>query len=344
MRGDAVSSYVVDQPVAVAAATAASATGPLLAMRGLRHTFGERVVLDGISFSVGRGELFGLLGPNGCGKSTTLRVLTGLLVPDAGEVVLAGEVTAGGSRLLRSRMGVVFQSPSLDGRLTARENLTLSAALYGLRGAAAARKVDEVLDAAELRSRADDAVGEFSGGMKRRLELSRALMHDPDLLVMDEPTTGLDESAFRKTWERILELRDRRGLTVLFSTHRAEEAQLCDRVAIVDGGRVIAEGEPEVLRQRVSGDILTLEADALDGLASEIAEHFALSPQIVEGRLVIERERGHELIPRLVEALPPGRITSLSMHRPTLADVFVKLTGRSLGDEGPQPDGDEEED
>lgn len=318
----------------------------LLGVSGLRHAYGERTVLDGLSFGVARGELFGLLGPNGCGKSTTLRVLTGLLVPDAGSLTFGGEPTQGGSRRLRAGMGVVFQSPSLDPKLTARENLRLSAALYGIRGAEAARKVEAVLETAELLPRGDDTVSEYSGGMKRRLELSRALMHDPDLLVMDEPTTGLDESAFRRTWEHILELRRTRGLTVLFSTHRAEEAQLCDRVAIVDGGRIIAEGEPEVLRQRVAGDVLTLDvattvasggsaAVSPETLVSDIARRFEVSPRLVDGRIVIEASRGHELIPRLVEALPAGAITSLSMHRPTLADVFVQLTGRKLGDEKP---------
>lgn len=317
-------------------APAGGGIGPvLLRVDALRHAFGDRTVLDGISFEVGRGELFGLLGPNGCGKSTTLRALTGLLVPDAGSLALAGEVTEGGSRLLRARMGVVFQSPSLDARLTARENLRLSAALYGIRGAEADRKVDEVLEAAELSNRGNDAVREYSGGMKRRLELSRALMHDPDLLVMDEPTTGLDESAFRKTWDRILHLRETRGLTVLFSTHRAEEAQLCDRVAIVDEGRVIAEGVPEALRQRVSGDVLTLDTATPESLLAEIKERFDVQPSLVDGRIVIEASRGHELIPRLVETLPAGSITALSMHRPTLADVFVQLTGRKLGDEKP---------
>jgi ABC-2 type transport system ATP-binding protein len=312
--------------------------GARLEVRELRHRFGERVVLDGLSFTVEPGEIFGLLGPNGSGKSTTLRVLTGLLVPDAGQLLLDGAPVQPGGRALRQRMGVVFQSPSLDPRLTARENLMLSATLYGITGAEAARRCDALLQMASLMERADDPVVDFSGGMKRRLELGRALLHDPALLVMDEPTTGLDERSFRQNWERIERLREQRGLTVLLTSHRADEAERCDRVAVVDGGRVIAQDTPEALRRRVSGDVITLEAHDPEPLAQELSQRFELEARVVDGRVVLEREEGHALIPRLVESVPAGRIESLSMHRPTLADVFVKLTGRALGDDTPEPE------
>lgn len=315
-----------------------SSGNSFLTVQNLRHAFDDHAVLADLSFGVQKGELFALLGPNGCGKSTTLRVLSGLLVPDRGELSFDGDSVAPGGRQLRQRMGVVFQSGSLDARLTARENLMLGCALYGISGAAAKARVEEVLKLAGLTSRGSEPVKNYSGGMRRRLELSRALLHDPDLLLMDEPTTGLDESAFRRTWARILELRERRNLTVLFTTHRAEEAQLCDRVAIIDGGKIIALGKPDELRRQVSGDVLTLDADAPEELATAIAGQFDLQPRVVRGQVLIERERGHDLIPRLVEAFPDGRIQSLSMHRPTLADVFVKLTGRLLGDEGGQND------
>lgn len=322
-----------------ARAGAAADAGARLEVRNLQHRFDALEVLSGLSFRVQPGEIFGLLGPNGCGKSTTLRVLTGMLVPQAGELRLDGAVVAPGDRLLRQRMGVVFQAPSLDTRLTARENLALSAALYGITGAEARERIAALLGFTELRDRADEAVSKFSGGMRRRLELARALLHEPSLLLMDEPTTGLDERFFRQTWERIEQLRKQRGLTVLLTTHRAEEAERCDRVAVVDQGTVIAEGEPEALRRQVAGDVLTLEAGDPDALCRELAERFGLSPSVVDGKVVLERERGHELIPRLIEALPAGRIDSLSMHRPTLSDVFVKLTGRSLRDEGAATDG-----
>jgi ABC-2 type transport system ATP-binding protein len=316
-----------------AAASAGRHGAWVLEVQGMRHGFGTRRVLDDLAFGVRAGEIFGLLGPNGSGKSTCLRALTGMLVPDAGRILFAGQAVEPGGRRLRQQMGVVFQSPSLDLRLTARENLVLAAGLYGLSRSHAAARADELLAFTALADREGEPVSAFSGGMRRRLELARALLHDPSLLVLDEPTTGLDERFFREVWERIETLRDRTGLSVVLTTHRAEEAERCDRVAVVDQGRIIAEGQPELLRERVSGDILTLEADQPEALRNELAKRFDVVARVIDGRIVIERERGHELIPRLVEALPVGRIRSLSMHRPTLADVFVKLTGRSLRDE-----------
>jgi ABC-2 type transport system ATP-binding protein len=310
-----------------------AATPALLALSGVSHAFGARKVLDDVAFEVRRGELFGLLGPNGSGKSTILRVLTGLLEPDQARVELSGRPVPPGGRALRERLGVVFQAPSLDARLGADENLALSGALYGLGGAELRERVQQALDFAQLGERAHERVADFSGGMRRRLELARALLHGPELLLMDEPTSGLDETSFRRTWERIEELRAQRGLTVVFTTHRPEEAALCDRVVVIDQGRVVAIDTPEALRRRVSGDILTLEADEPEALCALIAERFELAATVVDGKVVLERERGHELIPRLVEGLPAGRIRSLSMHRPTLADVFVKLTGHSLRQE-----------
>jgi ABC-2 type transport system ATP-binding protein len=318
---------------AARAAAVTGLSGAKLELRGLCHQFGELRVLDQLGFRVGRGEIFGLLGPNGSGKSTALRVLTGMLVPQAGEIALDGQVVEPGGRALRRAMGVVFQAGSLDARLSARENLALSAVLYGLPTEQARERIEALLGFTDLGARARDLVGTFSGGMKRRLELARALLHEPSLLVMDEPTTGLDERFFRQTWERIEQLRQDRGLTVLLTTHRAEEAERCDRVAVIDAGRVVAQDAPEALRERVSGDVLTLQAQDPEGLCAELEQRLQLQCRVAEGRVLIERERGHELIPRLVEALPVGRIDSLSMHRPTLADVFVKLTGRSLGDD-----------
>jgi ABC-2 type transport system ATP-binding protein len=280
-------------------------------------------VLEDLTFEVRPGEIVGLLGPNGSGKSTTFRVLTGLLVPDGGTLELDGATIAPGSRALRQRMGVVFQAPSLDARLTVQENLMMSAALYGLRGAEARARVEAALAQDELQARAGDRVLELSGGTKRRIELCRALLHAPSLLVMDEPTSGL----------RIEQLRQAQGLTVLLSTHRPDEAARCDRVIVLDQGRAIAEGSPEALCARVAGDVIVLEAAGEpDALRAALAAKLGLSAGIVGGRVVLERERGHELVPQLFEALPPSSIRSLTMHRPTLADVFVKLTGRALGD------------
>jgi ABC-2 type transport system ATP-binding protein len=316
--------------------TSAETSGqPLrLAVRGLRVRLGDRDVLHGLDLSARRGEVVGLLGPNGSGKSTTFAVLLGLVRPTSGEVTLDGVRIAPGDRRLRARLGVVFQAASLDPKMTARENLRMAATLYGVPAPRARERIADLLDLVELRDRADEAVVRYSGGMKRRLELARALLSEPEILILDEPTTGLDERSFQRTWERILAMRERERITVILSTHRPEEAAMCDRVVIVDGGRVIAEGSPEELGRRVSGDVLTIEADEPDALARAITERFGVEARVVEGRVRVEREAGHELVPRLVEAFPDGRIRTLAMRRPTLADVFVKITGRSLGRDG----------
>jgi ABC-2 type transport system ATP-binding protein len=317
--------------------TATGTDPPLLAVEGLVVRYGPRTVLDGLSFRVARGEIFGLLGPNGSGKSTTFSVLTGLVPPVAGALRLEGEPIAAGDRRLRARLGVVFQQPSLDVRLSARENLSLGAALYGLRGAEARARIEALLAFAELRERGDEPVSRFSGGMRRRLELVRALVHQPDVLLMDEPTTGLDEMSFQRTWARIEELRRTEKLTVILTTHRPEEAERCDRLAVVSEGRVVAEDAPERLKARVSGDVITLEARDPETVAGEVRVRFGLEATVAEGAVVIERERGHELIPRLVEAFPAGALASVAMRRPSLADAFLKLTGRALGATQQQP-------
>lgn len=314
------------------ARTPGIAAPPRLEVVGLRHRFGDRWALDGLGFRVGRGEIVALMGPNGSGKSTTLHVLMGLLVPSEGQVRLDGVALAPGSRALRRAMGVVFQVPSLDARLSARENLALSARLHGLSGAVGRARVEQLLASAVLADRADEPVSQYSGGMKRRLELVRALVSEPSLLVMDEPTTGLDEHGFRDTWERVQRMRHERGMTVLLTTHRADEAARADRVVIVDRGRAIAEGTPEALCGQVAGDVLTIDAAEPDALAQELASRLGLVCRVTGARVLIERDKGHELVPRIVEAVPAGRIRSVSMHRPTLADVFVKLTGRALAE------------
>jgi ABC-2 type transport system ATP-binding protein len=306
---------------------------PFLRIDGLRRHFGARAAVDGLSLSVGRGEIFGLLGPNGAGKSTTFHLLTGLLAPDrdgGGRIFVDGREVRPTDPAFRERIGVVFQHPSLDGKLTGRENLRLGAALYGLHGAAAEREIARLVGLLEMQGRLDEPVERYSGGMRRRLELARVLLHGPELLIMDEPGAGLDQASLRIFWGRLGELRRERRMTVLVTTHQPEEAEHCDRLAIVDAGRLVACETPDALRARVGGDVVVLEADAPDALADEVRAAFALEARVVEGRVVIERERGHELIPRLVERFPGGRLRSVSLRRPTLADVFVKLTGRGL--------------
>ncbi|HEX9101775.1 MAG TPA: ATP-binding cassette domain-containing protein [Polyangia bacterium] len=301
-----------------------------LRLEGLTRRFGERVAVDGLTVDVARGEVFGFLGPNGAGKSTTFHLLTGLLAPDAGRVLLEGREAPPTDGRVRRRLGVVFQDPSLDDKLTALENLKLGAALYGVSGKRAEARIAEMLALVALDDRKKEPVERYSGGMKRRLELARVLLHEPEILVMDEPSRGIDAPTQRRIWEQLLELRRQRRMTILLTTHQPDEAEYCDRIAVLDHGRVIACDTPDVLRQRVGGDVVTLEGEDAEALAADVRARFALDARVVDGAVVIETPRGHELIPRVVEALPAGRLRAVAMRRPTLADVFVHLTGRGL--------------
>jgi ABC-2 type transport system ATP-binding protein len=292
--------------------------------------FGDRQVLDGLDFSVARGEVFGLLGPNGSGKSTTFRILTGLIEPQAGTLTFDGQPIRPGDRRLRRKLGVVFQNPSVDVALTCRENLLLTAALHRVPRADAKQRAAELLEFADLADRADEPAKNLSGGMRRRLEVARSLIHRPSLLIMDEPTVGLDEVSFHRAWERLLALRRREGLTLLLTTHRPEEAAHCDRLALLDRGTIIACDTPEALQRSVSGDVITLSGDDRDELATVVSQRFGLAPRPVDDGVQFVCERGHELIPRLVEAFPPGRLRAVNLKRPSLADVFLKLTGHEL--------------
>jgi ABC-2 type transport system ATP-binding protein len=303
---------------------------PFLQAEGLRHAYGARRVLDGLSFEVGRGEVFGFLGPNGAGKTTTFHILTGLLSAQEGRFLLEGQPVRAGDRRLRRRLGVVFQAPSLDLKLTARENLALGAALYAVPRSGIPKRVDRMLGIAGLSDRADEPAGRLSGGMRRRLELVRALVHDPTVLVMDEPTSGLDEASFQRVWMLLLELRANTGLTILITTHRPEEAERCQRLLVLHQGRAVAVGSPEALRERVSGDVIALQSSDPEFVARTLRERFGLESRLVDGLVLVERERGHEWVPRLVEAFPAGALRSVSLRRPSLGDVFLKLTGEGL--------------
>ena len=231
-------------------------------------------------------------------------------------------------------MGVVFQEPSLDAKLSAEENLRLGAALFRVPRDEARRRTAELLAAAGLSDRAGDLVGKLSGGMRRRLEIARALVHRPEVLLLDEPTTGLDALSFRRTWEALRALRGPGGATVVLTTHRPDEAAHCDRLAILSRGRVVAVETPETLLSRVAGDVVVVEAPDAGPLAAEIAERFGLSARAAGDTVSIERERGHELVPRLVEAFPAGRFRSVSVRRPSLADAFLHVAGEDLAAEG----------
>ncbi len=317
---------------------AESDAAPLLRIDGLSRRFGERLALSALSFEVRAGEIFGLLGPNGAGKSTAFQILACILRADSGKIFFEGRELSLEDPALRTQMGVVFQRGSLDDQLTARENLLLGARLYGLGRAEAKRRISVMFELIELSDRSREKVSTWSGGMRRRLELARALVHHPRVLLMDEPTQGLDEASFRKFWTHVKALRAVDGLTVLLTTHRPEEAEQCDRLAVLDAGQLVATDSPRALAARMGGDVITVETEEPDDVLRVLHERFGLPGMVVDGRVQVERREGHALIPRLVEAFPPGKLHSVSLRRPTLADVFLKLTGHSLGADQPTPE------
>ncbi len=310
---------------------AALAPGPArLALEGVALRRGGREVLRGVSLEVGAGEIFGLLGPNGAGKSTLFAILAGLLRPDAGRFFLDGRSIAPGGRELRARAGIVFQEPGLDGKLSGEENLRLSAALHCVPRAAARERVLRLLAGTGLAARAREPVERLSGGMRRRLELARALVHRPAVLVMDEPTVGLDAAAFRAFWDDIESLRRAEGTTVVLTTHRPDEAERCDRLAVLAEGRIVACERPDALRARVAGDVIVVEADELEAVARTLSERLGVVARVRPDGVHVEREAGHALVPRIVELFPPGRLRAVSLRRPTLADAYLAVTGEAL--------------
>ena len=308
---------------------------PRLAVRDVVARRGAREVLRGVSLEVAPGEIFGLLGPNGAGKSTLFAIVAGLLRPTGGAFQLDGRPIAPGARELRAAAGIVFQEPGLDGKLTAEENLRLAAALHRVPRDLARERTARLLSDAGLADRAREPVERLSGGMRRRLELARALVHAPALLVMDEPTTGLDAAAFRAFWASIAALRRERGTTVVLTTHRPDEAERCDRLAVLSGGAIVACETPDALRARVSGDVIVVDGDDREALARELWARLGLEARLRPDGVHVERPQGHTLVPRIAEAFPPGRLCSIALRRPTLADAYLAVTGASLDEESP---------
>lgn len=302
---------------------------PVVVTRDLRHSYGERTALHGVDLSVDRGELFALLGPNGSGKSTLFKILATLMVPGGGEAEVLGHDPVTAPWAVRRAIGVAFQSPSLDGNLTVRENLMHQGHLYGMRGAKLGHRIDELLTTFGLRDRAGERAATLSGGLARRVDLAKALLHAPPVLLLDEPSTGLDPSARRDLLEMLGRTRREAGTTCLLTTHLMEEAVRCDRVAILDRGRVVAVGAPDELTREIGGDVVTVTAEDPERLAIEIRERFGGNPVADHGAVRLERESGAELLPELLAAFP-GRITSATVARPTLEDVFFHQTGHAF--------------
>ena len=311
-------------PVA-ASGEAAPAAGTVIQVENLRHQYETRVALDGVSFQVCAGEIFGLLGPNGSGKTTMFRILSTLMLPSGGRATICGLDVAKYPNRVRREIGVVFQAPSIDVKLTAEENLRHIGHLYGLRGSALNDRVKEMLGRVALSDRAHDNAETFSGGMQRRLEIAKGLLHRPSVLLLDEPTTGLDPGARRDLWQYLNTLREQR-ITIIVTTHLMEEAERCDRLAILSEGHLVAIGTPTELKHEIGGDVILLETSDPESLAQRIQQRYGLDAGVLDSKVRLEREGGHRFVPEVVEAFP-GEIDSISISKPTLEDVFIHRTG-----------------
>jgi ABC-2 type transport system ATP-binding protein len=318
-----------------AASPSAVTPSSVIAVRGIVHRYQERTALNGVSFDVRPAELFGLLGPNGSGKTTLFRILSTLMVPTAGTAVIVGIDAVREPGLLRRHIGVVFQAQSVDPKLTAYENLWHQGHLYGLRGAELKKRIQEILTRVGLLDRAKDRVETFSGGMQRRIELAKGLLHHPEVLLLDEPTTGLDPGARRDLWQYLQILRDEEHVSVIVTTHLMEEAERCDRLAILSEGNLVALGTPEELTREIGGDVILLEARDPQGLAERIRGKYHVDASVIDAHVRLEIEGGHRFVPDVVEAFP-GEIQSLSVSKPTLEDVFIHRTGHRFWNEEAQ--------
>jgi ABC-2 type transport system ATP-binding protein len=304
----------------------------VIEVEDLTKTYGEVEAVRGIGFSVGAGEIFGFLGPNGAGKTTTIKILCTLLQPTSGRARLAGLDVATSPDDVRRRIGVIFQDPALDDRLTAEENLMLHAVAYRVPRAERAARIAEALRFVDLEERGRDLTRTFSGGMKRRLEIARGLIHRPEILFLDEPTTGLDPQTRARTWEVLRALRRDFGTTLFLTTHYMDEAENCDRIAIIDHGKIVALDTPAALKQRVGKDLVTARSADPGALARLLSEKYGITSTPADGGLSFLVEEGDAFIVKLLTSDRPV-LGGISVRRPTLDDVFLSLTGRQIREE-----------
>lgn len=310
----------------------------LIEVRDLTHTYPQgagRVALRNIGFEVNQGEIFGLLGPNGGGKTTAFRILTTLLIPSSGAVRVFGQDVQQQSASLRRRIGVVFQSQSLDVKLTVEENLRHHGHLYGFAGKNLSQRIESSLTRMGLKEREKDMVETLSGGLQRRLELAKAFLHEPELLLLDEPTTGLDPGARQDLWQYLTGLQDQNNVTILLTTHLLDEAEKCSRVVILDEGRIVAAGTPRSLREKMGGEILVIESDDPGKLQKALENKLNLASTRLGNTLrlqVTQKDRnakGHEFIAEVMDAFGE-EIRSVTLAKPTLEDVFIQATGHQF--------------
>ncbi len=304
----------------------------VLEVDNLTYQYGSKTALDGLSFTVGKGEIFGFLGPNGGGKTTTFKVLSTLFACRPGQVKMFGMDLAKDLIAIRRKMGIVFQLPALDKMLKVRENLAHQGHLYGLSGKELDRRIDRDLERLGLKDRSKDRVKTLSGGLQRRVELAKALLNDPELMILDEPSTGLDPAARKDFWGQLETLRKSQGMTVLVTTHYLEEADRCDRLLILDQGKKVALGKPEELKAEIGGEVLRIRAKNPESLMTALSDKLKVKALLVAGLIQVEQPRAYQLVPPLMEAFS-DQVLSLTLGLPTLEDVFIHKTGRRFSEE-----------
>ncbi|HAS27787.1 MAG TPA: ABC transporter ATP-binding protein [Dehalococcoidia bacterium] len=298
----------------------------------LSKKYGELLAVDKVSFGVEEGEVFGFLGPNGAGKTTTISMLCTLLTPTSGKAMVNGFDVVKQRSKVRESIGLVFQDSTLDEYLTAEQNLKFHAYAYKLDKTEREHRMKELLELVELSERRKNKVSTFSGGMKRRLELARGLLHSPRVLFLDEPTQGLDPQNRRHIWDHIHNLRRKNNLTIFLTTHYMDEAENCDRITIIDHGRIIAMDTPDKLKDSVGGDQVRLKAEDNIRAAEELSIKYGISAAIDNDEIIFNIAQGEKFLPKLMRQFD-NSLLSISVHRPTLDDVFLKMTGRAIREE-----------
>ncbi len=304
----------------------------IIKVENLVKKFGELVAVSDISFDVAPGEIFGFLGPNGAGKTTTINILCTLAKPTSGRALINGFDVVRQQSQVRQSIGLVFQDPSLDERLSGLQNLRFHALVYNVPASVREKRIEEMLTMVELWDRRKSEVRAYSGGMKRRLELARGLLHYPKVLFLDEPTLGLDPQTRNRIWEYILERQQREGTTIFLTTHYMDEAEKADRIAIIDHGKLVAIDTPESLKTSVSKDIISVRTGDDDRAAEEIRLRYQIEARRDSNGLTFEIASGEEFLPNFIRELGT-QILSVSLRRPSLDDVFLKLTGREIRQE-----------